>query len=924
MAKVAEQQRASGAERHRLAAFLAELLVVGAGFFVLATLSLIFTGSAQRIAAVWLPNAAVYIYLLRRGGMPRLPVLLAGMAGNIAANLEFGDPLTAAAGLAVANAAEIFVATTLTRRFCGARPDLHDFGVVGRLLGITGVAAPALSATIAAGVLTLVADAHYFTVWLQWFVTDGLDLTLGGFCLLAFCDGYDQRHEIRRDDLQKNLLLFAAGTVVLVLIFYQSSYPLLFLAAPMVLIHTLRQRMLGTALATLKIALIATVATVLGHGPLALVQNDVVAKAYTLQLFLVTVLLMGMPVAALLDAKRRTLRDLADRERQLSLLADWSSDAVMAFDTNGVCCFATVAAERLFGLSQEAILGQPATSLMRPQDAYKYDVNRDRLVAAHNDFETLVFCPAGEFAPGTERYLEACCTRIPRNESSDIMRVIASIRDVTDRVRLEQDLIAAREHAEQATLVKSRFLANMSHEIRTPMNGVLGFAELLANGDLTETQRRHAELIVESGKSMMRLLNNILDVSKIEVGDIKAAQEPLDLRHVLRSCVSLNLALAQQSGLDLRFQIARNLPSLISGDALRLRQIILNLLGNAIKFTAAGTVTLSARQAEGRLQIAITDTGMGIAADRLQSIFAPFEQADNDISRHFGGTGLGLSISRQLAELMDGTLTAKSQPGSGSCFTLTVPLIVVERIAPLRAAKVSKILPNPANGRRRVLLVDDHDINRELATEMLSRLGCTVTVACNGIEAVALVSEAEADNAFDLVLMDVQMPICDGYEATRAIRRDCSAQRDLPIVAMTANAYPEDIAAARAAGMQDHLAKPITTADLRQILDRWLDPAACAVPVDTSVPSTIQDRLQQLWRKSRNDAVAQAQAFLEREDDPKVRAELERVVHRIAGTAARFDEAPLGVIAASLENTLRRGGSNGELRVLAKQFLALN
>jgi signal transduction histidine kinase len=329
--------------------------------------------------------------------------------------------------------------------------------------------------------------------------------------------------------------------------------------------------------------------------------------------------------------------------------------------------------------------------------------------------------------------------------------------DMAKREILEGQLKSARERAEEAAAAKSSFLANMSHEIRTPMNGVIGFTELLLASDLSVQQRRQAELIADSGRAMMRLLNDILDLSKIEAGQMRVIEETFDLRHALRACVRLVTPAVEQKGLNLTVEVSAALPTMICGDGLRLRQIILNLLGNAAKFTPCGSITQRARPMESdgdssTLCIEVEDTGIGIAPDRRAAIFETFVQAEASTASRFGGTGLGLPISARLAELMGGRLVLDDEIGGGSRFVLTLPLVpsaadgaagldkVTSKAPPITAPIPLISRPAGADDPLRVLVAEDHDVNQLLISAMLQQLGCHAEVATNGAVAIDMIN----------------------------------------------------------------------------------------------------------------------------------------------------------------------------------------
>lgn len=406
-------------------------------------------------------------------------------------------------------------------------------------------------------------------------------------------------------------------------------------------------------------------------------------------------------------------------------------------------------------------------------------------------------------------------------------------------VAKEREVSKALNRAESATQAKSKFLANMSHEIRTPMNGVIGFTQLLDDGTLNDDQSRYVQMISESGTAMMRLLNDILDISKVDAGLMAINESPVDVRHVLNSCIKLVSPTAETKKLDLVLRVDDQLPALVKVDGLRLRQVMLNLLANGVKFTETGSVTVEARYQEDSYQSAgafgrsimtlnVTDTGMGIAPDRRKAIFEPFAQEDDSTVRKFGGSGLGLTISNQLIELMGGRISMTSRVGEGSVFTITLPAERLEGSADQKPETNIAIAEAPAKETKstddgpHILVAEDHDINQMLLEEMFGKMGYKFNLASNGAEAVEKVGQANLDgNPYNLVLMDIQMPIIDGIKATEMIRNNGDSASSLPIVALTANAYALDVKNCLNAGMQAHLAKPFSQEDLADIIETW-------------------------------------------------------------------------------------------------------
>jgi PAS domain S-box-containing protein len=720
--------------------------------------------------------------------------------------------------------------------------------------------------------------------------------------------------------------------------------------------------------------------TLAGKGPIVAATGSESAQMLVVQAFVAANFLTGLPVAAILAGHDRMMDELQTGKERLELLARNISDAVLRCDLDGVCIYASPSVNEVLGVRPDDLLGRPVTDSVREDAREGVAIALDRLVSGQSGRERITYRRRHDGPDGAPAFIEADCAIATAEPGGKRVGIVVAARDVTDRIELEALLTAARRRSEEAARAKSEFLANMSHEIRTPMNGMLGFAELMLQGDLDSEQRRHAGLIVESGRSMMLLLNDVLDLSKIEAGEIAIDHAPVDLHATLSDCAALHRPSAEKKGLEFAFQPRCDGDSechcdsqggpWIMTDALRLRQIALNLIANAVKFTESGRVEISYSVERGMARIQVKDSGIGISEARLETIFQPFTQGSPETAGRYGGTGLGLSISRQLAELLGGRIEVESEAGRGSRFTLVMPAPLARpeaRPVPAVAPPEPEALPQAA----RVLLAEDHDINRELVGEMLERCGQSVEFAHDGNEAISMVIDSVMrDRPFDLVLMDVQMPGCDGYAATRAIRAEGIGPESLPILALTANAFAEDVADARSAGMQAHLAKPVQFAALARALQRWLPtriveaaPSALDQPIPAldaaeeigtdsdhtegkdGDPRTYpggSDRrssaLRRRWHARRSEALEAVREALEQgllgddggsdrlsdgTDEPAAKGTLARKLHRLAGTAALFSEARLGDQAAALERALVMEYSGVLQESLARQLLAL-
>ena len=526
--------------------------------------------------------------------------------------------------------------------------------------------------------------------------------------------------------------------------------------------------------------------------------------------------------------------DLAQTTSQLRATLESTGNGILVIDWQGRVASMNRRLSKMWNLPEDLLLAQDDQAILdcigaQVVEGEAFRARLREIVEEHETEDVLNLLDGRVFE----------CKSLPQYLDERIIGRVFGFNDITERIRIEQDLIAARERAESANQAKAAFLAMMSHEIRTPMNGVMGMTSLMADTPLNNDQKRYLGIIRSSSDALLSIINDILDFSKIEAQKLTLEIIDFDLRTLLEEFAELNTLRAAEKKLEFRWQLAADVPRRLRGDPGRIRQVLTNLVGNAFKFTKEGLVALRVARFADRdsrivLHIEVEDTGIGIAEENLAKVFAPFEQADTSTTRKYGGTGLGLAISKQLVEMMEGDISVSSQEGRGTTFSLNVVLgkAVDDRLEEKPSTPASADQgQSPEDGATgaisaerksavSLLVVEDNAVNMMVMKGVLAKLGYkNIEKAQDGLEGVEKATLA----SFDLILMDCQMPKLDGYEATRRLREQGVK---VPIIAMTAHAMSGDREKCLEAGMDDYLTKPIAIDKVGAMLDQWLSVTA--------------------------------------------------------------------------------------------------
>jgi len=832
------------------------------------------SGSFPGLTVLWPSNGLLVGILLCRPKRQWPAYLLLGYGIDLCVNLSLHWPLWTAVLSSLANTAEILLAAVPLYPIIAPKPDLTQRKQMLGFVGYGVILAPAVACFFEILSVHGRFEIPGFAEFYRWFAADAVGMATVAPLYLAF-----HRRQVFGGrswrEIAGLLALLSAG---IFLVFWQTRFPLLFILLLLLLLVGVRLRLAGSALGLLLVSGLGGTLSNRGHGPFALMRLDSLPERdFVFQLFLATSMAMLFVVEIKLAEAERLQARLEASERRFRLLAEASSDIIILLGLDYQPRYVSSAMTRVLGWKPEQLLSGNLRHLAYPDDVPALE----RLLAQCGDRQDArsVECRF-QRADGTFLWIEISAQLYRDPDIAEVSGFVLAGRDIALRKMEDEQrqrafniveqanaaLIEARSAAMRANDAKSNFLSNVSHEIRTPMNGVLGMIQLLLATDLTDEQRHFADVAQNSGETLLQLIDDVLDLSKIEAGKLELVNVDFELRRTIDDSLEIWRIQAKAKGLHFSVDLAAETPLLVRGDANRLRQILNNLASNAVKFTERGGIVLKVDVAakEGdktRVHFAITDTGIGIPADRIGGLFTPFTQADPSTTRKYGGSGLGLSICKNLVESMGGEIAVESFLGGGSKFWFTIlfdaagksaavpepranskpPTYRQPQAAPHRAAAAVPAAPGVADrGERRrkkarILLAEDNPTNRAVALAQLQKLGYEAHVVMNGADAV----DALRQQRFDLILMDCEMPTMDGYEATRRIR---AAYRErIPIIAVTAQAKTEDRERCFGAGMDDFLSKPVDMKRLGAVLEKWSRGAETAAPLAVAPAETTEE-----------------------------------------------------------------------------------
>jgi PAS domain S-box-containing protein len=785
-----------------------------------------------RISPIW-PASAVSLTVLLSTGRRWWPMWLAAAGvGNLAASLAVGDSLPLALAFAACNLVGVVITAGALDRIVGPKLDPGRIADLLKLTLVGGIISPLIAASLSAVVIGQFEPGDMPARIAAWAMADGLGVIILTPLLLTL---RDQRQHMAATPLTPIRLATLAGLATMTAMVFLMHDPLAFLIPPAMLLVVFQLELLGAAWGLTIVIAIAVGFSAAGLGPAGIEGAHIANRALVVQLFLAAVTLTSFPTAAVLAQRRKLQGEVADAA---ALTEEALHRARMAEDVAGVGYWRrplggeeliwSDAMFEIYGRDQaQGIAASQAMPLIHDDDRQMVIDLRNQVVAQGGDahhYQYRLVRPTGEV-----RYVMARAAS-ERDASGAVTALYGAIIDITELKLAEAELRAAREAAEAAATVKGEFLANMSHELRTPLTSVLGFTRLaLEQPDLTDTSRGYIAKASNAGAALLSTVNDILDFSKLESGRLQIRLAPADPAAVCSETLELFSESADAKGLTLRFE-STGLPESLAIDPDRLRQVLLNLIGNAVKFSETGEVVLAADWSpdDQRLALSVTDQGPGIAKAQQPLLFRRFSQVDGSSTRRHGGTGLGLAICMGIVEAMGGAIGVESEQGQGARFFFDIPAALAVTPDVDEAEATYLFAPGV-----RILVTDDHPANRELVRAVLVPFGAQVSEATDGAEAVILAGAEQ----FDLILMDLRMPVLDGMGAMQAIRSGGGHNAATPILAFSAGADAPTAQARRQAGFTGDLSKPVMPADLLAAVARYARAEAPAAAGKTATAS---------------------------------------------------------------------------------------
>jgi PAS domain S-box-containing protein len=877
------------------ASALAEGGLIAAGYVLCFAIGMSFVLQTG-VSVVWPPSGFVLAILLRFGMRAIVPIWI----GCIVANLLFmPTPLIASLLLPGLTVAEPLIGILLLR-LVGFDSSLRRLRDIAALVGVGAPISTLLNSLASLYVLSALGITDWANYWynvlLFWGGNTGGVLTIAPGILILTNRG-EQSIAIQ-NWIEAGLLSFLAFAALQLPVIWphaSQSGAAAFIVFPIVAWVALRAPRRVSIAVVLCISGVALATTNLG-GARFLGADTVLSEHVALQSFIACLMLTCLLLAALNLDKAQIEARLREREQFLSLAILGSNDGIWDWRPSEHRLWLSPRWKAQLGYAEDELPDSLST-----WSALVHRDDRDRVSQRFSDFledRTDSFEMVQRFRHKLGHDVHILTRGIKmKDEEGRVTRVVGVHTDVTELLSaqeelrhqaaslaaLARDLEEQRRTADAANTAKSQFLATMSHEIRTPMNGIIGMLSLMLDSKLNPDQKRWASTALDSAETLLTIINDILDLSKLDAGKTETELLDFDVAALIEGVTALLKVRATAKGIALRTDIAPNVPKWLKSDPTRLRQILFNLIGNAVKFTQRGEVVVGAsieaiRADSCELRIDVADTGIGIDREKMAHLFEPFRQGDSGMARRFGGTGLGLAIVKRLVKLLGGSVAVESTVNAGSTFTVILPCAIVA--SPLDRPAAMPHDPSWGMHRRAsILIAEDNDINRELVTQMLARLGHDGTTVGNGREALT----AARGRAFDLVLMDIQMPEMDGVAAAAAIRALPGAHGGVPIVAVTANAMVGDRERYLAAGFDDYLSKPLHLDELQEVIARWTSgPSAPRHDRGEAAPALDLRRTDELRKSmSATDFLARAERL------PKeIDAQIERAEHAIRANDA--------------------------------------